>query len=161
MRTLILYYSVTGHTRKIAQSLAGQLDATLGEITCKAYTSGLGALRQAFDVLRGGSPPIEIPKCAMQDWDLVVIGGPVWGARPATPIRSYLRHNAARHVNLAVFVSCKGTSRAYPPERAIAELRTMVPRPLRATQIFTEAQIDRAGAASEIAGFAAVLRKPA
>ena len=158
MRTLILYYSITGHSRRIAEGLAGRLDARLDEITCRAYGKGLGPLRQAFDVLRGGSPPIEVPDTVGQDWDLVVVGGPVWGARPAPPVRSYLRRHARRHASLALFVSCKGTSPAYPPERAMAEMTALAPRAPRASWIFTEALIDGPDFAAALAGFADALR---
>lgn len=161
MRTLILFYSRTGHSRTVAGLLAQALRAPSAEIACRAYVAGFGGLRQAFDVLAGLSPPIEVPELVHQDWDLVVIGGPVWGGRPATPLRSYLRRQAGHHRRLALFVTCKGTSPAYPPERAIAEMSALVPRRVVGTQIFTEAQIGGAELAIRVAGFAQALSTPA
>lgn len=153
MRTLILFYSRTGHTRRVAELLAERLAATPAEITCGAYSPGLGALRQPFDVLLGLSPPIEVPELATQDWDLVIIGGPVWGARPAPPLRSYLRRCAASHRQMAIFVTCNGTSRRYPPERAIAEMTALAPTRPIASHIFTEAHISGPDLAVQAAMF--------
>jgi len=153
MRTLILYYSRTGNTRRVAEILAGRLAATPAEITCRAYGGGLGALRQAFGVLLGSSPRIELTAVAAEDWDLVVLGGPVWGARPAPPVRSYLQRYAAHHRRLALFVTCKGTSPTYPPERAMAEMTALAPSGVAATHIFSEAQIAGSGLAAQVDDF--------
>lgn len=162
MRTLILYYSGTGNTRKVAAQLAEALAATVGEITCQSYTRGFwGPFRQAFDVLRGSSPAIELPELAGQNWDLVLVGSPVWGARPAPPIRSYLQGHAARHARLALFVTCKGTSPSHPPEKAIAEMASLAPGRSIESHIFTEAQIGGAGLDAEVASFARALQASA
>lgn len=143
MATLVLFYSATGNTRKAATALAGALGAELCEITCSAYAKGLwGPFRKAYDVLAGRNPPVEIPEKADQVWDMIVLGTPVWGARPAPPIRSYLQRDGRHYARLAMFVTASGTSPKYPPGRAIEEMMTMSRLPPQHTCIFTEAQIN-------------------
>jgi len=159
MSILVLSYSATGNTRKVAKALAKALGAQLSEVTCNAYTQAFwGPLRQARDVLLQRSPPIEVPELNAQKWDLVVVGGPVWGARPAPPIRSYLQRYAAGHPKLALFVSCSGTSPKYPPERAIEEMAALTGGRLEHTHIFNQAQIADDSLASNVADFADALR---
>ncbi|MGV8831565.1 MAG: flavodoxin family protein [Devosia sp.] len=159
MRTLVLYYSFTGNTRKIASALASAIDAELCEITCLAYSRGFwGPWRQALDVLLRRSPVIEVPEQSAQVWDLVVIGGPVWAARPAPPIRSYLQRYAAHHRQMALFVSCGGTSPKFPPSAAIAEMAALAKKPPKCTHVFTQDQLAGGNFAAALGAFRDDLR---
>lgn len=157
MSTLNLFYSLTGNSRRVAHMLACDLQATPAEITCRTYASGFGRLRQALDLLTGASPSIEVPDVTARQWDLVVLGGPVWGGRPATPLRSYLKRYAARHGRVALFLTAGGTSASYPPEQAIAELTALAAGPPVAAQIFTAAQMASPDLDARVARFAGCL----
>lgn len=159
MRTLVLYYSFTGVTRQVSQLLAKELGADIAELTCKAYTFGfLGGLRQAWDVLTGGAPPIEIPKQATQDYDLIIFAGPVWGARPAPPIRTFAKNLKPASQKFALFLTCGGTSKKYPGEKAIDEIVKEVPTLLIATELFKSADIEGEDLPKKISAFAGRLK---
>lgn len=157
MRTLILYYSLTGHTRKVGELLARKLNADVAELTCHAYGSGFGRLRQVWDMLTGASPPIELPPEANRTYDLVIVAGPVWGARPAPPVRSLLTTSRPEGGKVALFLTCNGTSKKYTGEKAVDEAARLAP--VIATALFKEAEIAGPDLPAKVTAFAGVLRE--
>ena len=107
--------------------------------------------------MTGRSPDIDVPEDVSRAWDLVVLGGPVWGARPAPPVRRYLKGHIGHTSKLALFVTCNGTSPLYPPERAITEMGALAPQRPMATRVFNQAQISGSALATNVASFAAEL----
>lgn len=104
MRTLILYYSRSGTTRTLAEALANALDADMAEITCRRYGGGLfGYLRAGHNSIKGNMPPIEVPDITPTDYDLVLLGTPVWTSYPAVPLRAFLTHKPALPGRVGVF----------------------------------------------------------
>lgn len=159
MHIQIVFYSSTGNTRKTAELLASTLGVKAIEITCKAYTKGfLGPFRQAWDILKGNSPPIEVPPEALGENKLLVLGSPVWSAKPAPPMRTFLRKHVSDHENLAAFVTCRGNSESHPPENALSEMQSHIARKLGATAIFKEAEISDAQFPQRLSAFANELK---
>ncbi len=158
MRSLVLYYSNTGNTQKVAQALAKSLGAELAEVTCDQYLTWYGGLLMAFDIFTRRAPRIDVLVPPGAEYDLVVIGGPVWAARPATPITALLEQRSFGAAKLAHFVSCNGTSPSYPPERAIAEMESLSDLAPVATHIFREAAIKSGAYLAEVETFATELR---
>jgi hypothetical protein len=174
MRTLVLYYSNTGNTQKVAEVLARELGGELGEITCGRYLRWYGPLAMAWDIFTRGRPPIDavIPPDAR--YDLIVVGGPVWAAHAAPPVMSFLASHKPGAERFGLFVTCRGTSPGSPPEPAIADMKSVAPGPVDGTAIFrareitSDVFIDRAigfvrslvARPGEQAGSAAVSQRP-
>lgn len=130
MRTLILYYSRTGTTRTLAKALAAELKADADEIQCERYRpGGLRYLRAGYDSVRGNLPPIGMPTKDPSDYDLVLIGGPIWTSYPALPIRAYLDRAPELPARIAVFLTFGGHS---PPEKAIEMMTSLLPHQIDA-----------------------------
>jgi flavodoxin len=92
MKSLIVYYSYSGNTKKAAAVLADHLkqlgDAQLIEIHCLDETSSfLGQCRRAFKRTRGKIEPVNFD---LSGYDLVCIGTPVWAFAPAPAINTYV-----------------------------------------------------------------------
>lgn len=159
MRNLVLYYSSSGNSRQAAEVLARELHAELGEITCERYLRWYGPLAMVWDIFTGATPRVDVLIPVDAHYDLVVVGGPVWAARPAPPVRSFLRSH--RHTGrYGLFVTCRGTDPKSPPERAIDEMRQFA-APAAATAIFREADILSGAYISEAVAFAKSLAGPA
>jgi hypothetical protein len=152
MRTLVAYYSNTGNTRKVAEALARELQAELGEITCPRYLKWYGPLAMAWDIFTRNIPQIDGP-AASASYDLVVVGGPVWAAQPAPPVLRFLNAQSGRG-RVGLFVTCKGTDPASPPERAIAEMTDALAAGPVKTEIFREADVVSGSFAARAATFA-------
>jgi hypothetical protein len=158
MRTLILYYSRTGTTRKAAEALAGLLGADLAEIRCDRYRTGVFSyIRAAYDSIRRNLPAIEISPAARQPYDRIVIGGPIWAGRPASPVRSYLAGNNRLPGRVALFLTRIGS----PPEPAFAEMEALLPAPAEAKLALRSGDVERDRIAPALTEFAAKLRNGA
>jgi hypothetical protein len=126
MRSLVLYYSNTGNTQKVAEVIAGELHAELGEITCEPYLRWYGPLAMAWDIFTRAKPRINVLVPVDAHYDLIVVGGPVWAARAAPPVLSFLSSRRIGAARFGMFVTCGGTDPKSPPEPAIAEMSGLV-----------------------------------
>ena len=111
MKTLIVYYSLEGNTRMIAEKLAEKTGADLLEIkSLKVYpTKGpvkflIGGKDAAFKKC----PEIEKSEIDVRDYEAVIIGTPVWDGTIAPPVRSYLRDTLIKTRNVAAFACMAG-----------------------------------------------------
>ncbi len=108
-RTLVVYYSRTGTTRKVAQTIASALGADLEEIRETISRRGVfGYLRAAYEAARQRSAPIHTGSKNPHNYDLVVIGTPVWAGAVAPPVRTYIAAAKERLSSVAFFCTLGG-----------------------------------------------------
>lgn len=108
-RILVVCYSRTGHTRQVAGELARVLGADLEEIVDPTPRSGLrGYLRSGREAYFRRRPPIAPPVHKAADYDLVVVGTPIWNASLSAPVRSYLERERNEFRSVAFFCTCGG-----------------------------------------------------
>jgi len=106
MKTLVVYYSRTGQTRKIALDIAEKLKAEIDEIQDSKNRKGFwGYLWAGADAVKKSLTEIEFSKNP-EDFDLVVLGSPTWAGRMAPAIRTYLTKNNLQ--NCAFFCTAGG-----------------------------------------------------
>ena len=90
MKSVVICYSRTGTTRKVAAALAPMLGADIVEVRCSRYGPGpISYLRAAIDSVRGRLPTVSL-SAPIEGYDLIVLCAPVWTSHPATPMRSTL-----------------------------------------------------------------------
>ncbi|HIH88099.1 TPA: hypothetical protein HA344_02680 [Candidatus Bathyarchaeota archaeon] len=78
MKTLIVYYTRSGTTKKVADELKDLLSADIEEITEPSGRSGpLGWLRSGKESSDGTIPKINAPTKDPSAYDVVVVGTPV------------------------------------------------------------------------------------
>jgi len=108
MKTLIAFYSRSGTTKRVAQEVAKALNADVDEVIDKKSRKGiLGFLRAGYDATRGKTTEIEFEKDPY-DYDLVIVGTPIWNSRVTPAIRTYLLWNREKIKNAAFFSTCAG-----------------------------------------------------
>lgn len=111
MKILVLYYSSTGNTRFVAETVANTIGADIEEIKPSANinTTGVGyvvmGLRQ---LLSQPEPKIEPLKSHLAEYDTVVIGTPVWSYTFASPIRTFLKSYDLTGKNVTLFCTHAG-----------------------------------------------------
>jgi flavodoxin len=157
MRTLVVYYSLSGATRTLAQAIAHEIGADLEEIRCGRYRLGpWGYLRAAYDSLVGRLPAIEAPQRRPADYDLVLIGAPIWTAHPATPVRSWLRSYGGAIRKAGFFVTLGGA----PADKTFREIGALAGRAPLATLAVRDKDVKAGNVRAAVESFVAALRAP-
>lgn len=157
-RTLVAFYSMTGNTRGLARELRDALDADLEEIRERSRRKGWrGMMRCLVDSVLRSTPYIlpAVPDPAR--YDLVLIGGPVWGGRLAGPVRSFAQRYG-REIPCLAFFSTQG--RAGNP-RAFDDLARLCQRAPAATLAVDARHLGLPAHAAELKRFAARVRQAA
>ncbi len=109
MKTLVVYYSRTGNTKMVAEAISKSLECDIEEIVDNEKRGGIiGYLRSGYEASRGKLSEIGISKFDASQYELVVIGTPVWAGKMAVPIRTYITQNRDKFKNLAFFTTAGG-----------------------------------------------------
>ena len=107
MKTLIVYYSRTDTTKKIAEEIGEMLGAELAEIKSPEMKRGMwGFLKAGKQALKKILPEIEKLDISVKDFDLVIIGSPIWAGTIASPLRTFLVNNKGNFTKVAFFCTC-------------------------------------------------------
>lgn len=107
---LIIYYSRTGVTEKVARALALELGADMGKIQDEVNRRGLlGYLRSGREAAFKSLPAIKPVEKNLADYDWLIIGTPVWAHSMASPVRVYLHQNKNAIRRLACFCTMAGS----------------------------------------------------
>ena len=154
-RILVVYFSRTGHTRAIAKQLAAKLGADVEEIFDPTRRTGFfGYQRSGFQAFFHRLPPIAPAVHNPHDYDLVVIGTPVWDMSVSAPVRAYLRRYRVELPRVAFFCTCG----AMGGERAFGQMSKECDRHPVATMVLTERELAGPAVPISIARFMVHIR---
>ena len=110
MKILIVYYSRTGQTHRVAQDLAKHLSADSEELIDTTKRSGiLGYLSGGRDAMKKSLTTLQPTSHNPADYDFVTIGLPVWGWNLTPAIRTYLAEHGPQIKKYAFFVTSGNT----------------------------------------------------
>ena len=108
---LIIYYSLTGNTKRIAEKIREKTGGDVFEIeTVRTYPSEYSALTEEakrelqsddLPALKKGPPDIS-------SYDLILVGSPVWWYTVSTPVMSFLRQADFAGKKVAAFCTNEG-----------------------------------------------------
>jgi flavodoxin len=109
-KCLVVYYSWTGNTAKVAKLIAATLSADIEEIREVKPRGGAFAFvaSLAASVFKT-APPILPATKNVADYDVVILGCPVWGSNMATPMRTYLMRESPRIKQIGLFCTLGGS----------------------------------------------------
>ncbi|MDI9623996.1 MAG: flavodoxin [Methanothermobacter sp.] len=156
MKILLVYYSRSGNTRKIAKEIASKLRCDIEEIEDTQNRSGIiGFLRSAYQAMRGKDTKLKPYHKNPQDYDLVIIGTPIWAGRPSVPISTYLKENKGKFKDMAFFCTYGGTGL----ENTIETIKTITDKKPRATLDVRESEIKKEAYDPKIESFIKNVKK--
>jgi len=118
-KVLVVYYSKTGHTRKIAQDIARQIDADLEEISDQKKRMGLlGFVLGGRDAMTKKETRISEMKKNPAEYDLIIFGSPIWAGNITPAIRTYINQYGDSIGSTAFFFSSGGKT----PDQVLEKL---------------------------------------
>lgn len=111
MKIAVVYYSLEGNTKFVAEKIAGKLNADLIELKCvKAYPTGkVSKFLWGGKSVTFGEKPALIPyNFNANDYAAVIIGSPVWASKYAPPLKTFFAENDISGKKLGFFTCCAG-----------------------------------------------------
>lgn len=111
MKTAVVYYSMHGNCRYVAEKIASGMDCDLIELIPKKAYPDKGMIK----FLWGGSavtfkkkPDLEPYTFNASDYDLVILATPVWASNFTPPLRTFLENNDLAGKKIAAVATSAG-----------------------------------------------------
>jgi flavodoxin len=107
-KVLIVCYSRTGITKMVMEELAKHFNGDVEVLIDKKKRSGvIGYIIAAKDAVKKVKAQIQPVKYNSEEYDLVIIGTPVWAATMASAVRTYIDEYKEKFKAVA-FVATQG-----------------------------------------------------
>lgn len=135
-KILCVYYSRTGKTEGLMQEIARELGCEAVKLEDGRDRSGLaGWLYSGMQAMSRKVTPVQKPETALplSEYDLVILGTPVWAGRCSAPMRSFLLQ-FGEELKRVAYVITRASENRY--EQVFDQMDLYVPRPrVRAVSI--------------------------
>ena len=106
MKTLIVYFTRTGYTKKIVDKLQTELSADVEKITEEGSRHGpLGWLKSGRQGSSKADVEIRPLEADPSSYELVVMASPVWSGNVSAPMRSFMKKYRDSLPETAVFLT--------------------------------------------------------
>lgn len=133
-KILVVYYSRSGSTQKLAQRIADASGADLeGLVDRTPRDNAKGYLRSAIEAALHLKTQIQPITHAPDDYDLVVIGTPIWFWNMSSPIRAFITEYRHQFRWAAFFCTYGGSGQI----KVLEDLTRLAGRPVLATLALT------------------------
>jgi len=149
-KILVVFFSRTGVTRKVAEALAHAASADVEELHEARSRRGFwGYLRSGFEATyRRPSSELLPLKRDPRRYDIVLVGSPTWSASLSSPVRAYLEQQGALLPDTGLFVTCAGPR----ADSVLAQMSSLLTKPALAKITLRDADV-RHGPAVQIGEF--------
>jgi len=126
-KILVVYYSRTGNTKRVAEDIAASLKADIEEIVDIRDRSGfMGYMKAGRDAMKARLTEIGQMQKDPADYDVVIIGTPIWAWSMTPAVRTYMvKYKSA--IKQAAFFTTAGGSKPDKIVKAMEELLGMKP----------------------------------
>lgn len=111
MKAAVVYFSLEGNTKHVAEKIARELNAdVIPLIPVKPYPTG-----DASKYFWGGKsatfrekPKLQPYRFDAKEYNVILLGTPIWAGTFAPPLRTFLRDNKLEGTRVALFACCSG-----------------------------------------------------
>ena len=110
MDALVVYYSRTGNTRRLAETIARAREAVTEELIDEQDRTGVkGYFGAGTDAMFKREAAIGEPAKNPREYDLVIVGTPVWAFNMTPAVRTFLTRYGSDIKSIAFFCTVGGT----------------------------------------------------
>jgi len=125
MKKVVVFYSLTGNTRIVAKTIAKELKADLCEVEeVKKRNRFIAYLTGSFAASRDKCSEIKPLTLNVQNYDLILLGSPIWAGRPVPAINAFINNTDFKHKKVILFFTMGGSGY----EKAISNIRVKLER---------------------------------
>lgn len=111
MSILVVYYTRTGNTKKVAEEIAEELNADIERIIDTTKRSGIiGWLRSGYHASREKLTKIKGIEKDPSNYEIIILGTPTWAGKLTPALRTYIKRYRDQFNKLAYFITLKGRS---------------------------------------------------
>lgn len=124
MKSLVIFYSLEGNTRLIAETIAQTIDADILELKTKKNYSDKGFKKYFWcgkSVILKEKPELIAEDKNIDEYKNIFIGTPIWVGTYAPPYNTFLENNKIENKNIALF-ACHGGGGAKKFYNSIKEI---------------------------------------
>lgn len=110
MKKLVVFYSLEGHTKSIANIIAEELNCDLLELKPEKEIPKTGFkkfLWGGMSVVFKEKPMLKNKIPSLTEYDTIFIGTPIWAGTYAPPINTFISENEIKEKKVAFF-ACHG-----------------------------------------------------
>ena len=110
-KKLVVFYSKTGNTKLVAETIAKKAKADVEELKWKKEIKSTGPMkyvRGGFNSSLKRKIKIEPLVKNIDDYDTIIIGTPIWASKMNPAIRTFLKDHPLQNKKIAVFCTCDG-----------------------------------------------------
>lgn len=126
MSTLVVYFSLDGNTKFIAEKIAETIGAEIIELNVGKIYPTKGFWKYFLGgkaVIFGEKPKLTNERIDLSRYETILIGTPIWAGSYTPPIKSFIHQYKIQGKRIALFASCGGDE----AEKCFAKLKEALP----------------------------------
>ena len=109
MNAIVVFYSRSGNTKKVAEAIAKALGCDIEELVDTQKRSGPGGwIQSGKQAMKEEFTTLQPLKKDISKYDLVIVGGPVWAGKMSVPVRALIAQNKDKLKDVAFFFTSGG-----------------------------------------------------
>lgn len=155
MKVLVVYYSRTGNSKKVAEEISNALKCDIERVIDTKDRAGLfGWLSAGSDSMRGNLTKIKDIAKDISRYDLIIIGGPIWSWTVCPPVRTFLTDHGDK-IKTAAFFCTEGGSGS---EKAFKIMASILGKDPVSTLLIKENELKKGEHLKKVSDFVDKLR---
>ena len=114
VKILVVYYSLTGNTRMIAEIIANTINSDILELKPIKELKAEGGMKYfwgGYQAIMKKKPKLNPFEINPLEYDLIFIGSPVWAWRHSSPIHSFLKKFDFSEKKVAIWMCFGGNTK--------------------------------------------------
>jgi flavodoxin len=123
MKSLVVYYTRTGNAKFVAETIAAELGSDIEEVVdLKKRAGKIGWMMAGKDATQEKQTQIGPTTRVPQDYDLIILGTPIWASKPTPAIRTYIAKNDLSGKKVALFFTMDSNLK-----QAVGKTKALIP----------------------------------